>query len=368
MQLEKVSLKQHIKVTMPDDFLTKVIYLCKRISEVEWSGVLFYEFKGSIQDPVNVEIILKDILLMHKGTTGYTEYSFDEKVVGFIMDNNYMSYKMGHIHSHAKLGVFFSGTDLDELNDNSEFHNFYLSLIVNNVLDMQAKIAFRAISSGNKVQYMAKNEKGEEYQVVDESIKTNLLCIYDCDLVTSIKNQTEVFKERVTEIIKIADEKFKNTTVNANMGLTRPNSELERLSNDTTDFRSPFWKSEDETEQDETDVIDLIIDDIYFDFAKYLLLLGNPQKEEDKDNDIETVIEDCMIAGYGETLPNSILEMYMSLYEHFFDNSPEAQSKEAFLETLENVISIFEDYEATYNYIGKLVLALKSFATKVSIG
>ena len=33
---------------------------------------------------------------------------------------------------------------MDELIENSEFHNFYLSVIVNTKMDVTAKIAFRA--------------------------------------------------------------------------------------------------------------------------------------------------------------------------------------------------------------------------------
>lgn len=41
------------------------------------------------------------------------------------------------------MDVFFSGTDKQELVTNSEHHNFYLSLIVNNRNEMTAKVAFR---------------------------------------------------------------------------------------------------------------------------------------------------------------------------------------------------------------------------------
>lgn len=43
--------------------------------------------------------------------------------------------RIGHIHSHNTMGVFFSGTDWGELEDNAPNHNYYLSLIVNNFMD-----------------------------------------------------------------------------------------------------------------------------------------------------------------------------------------------------------------------------------------
>ena len=45
-------------------------------------------------------------------------------------------WKVGHIHSHNVMRVFFSGTDMDELHDNAPSHNFYVSLIVNNLLTL----------------------------------------------------------------------------------------------------------------------------------------------------------------------------------------------------------------------------------------
>jgi hypothetical protein len=54
------------------------------------------------------------------------------------------------------MNVFFSGTDMGELNDNSPKHNIYLSLIVNNYLDMTAKLAF----IGKPYSYVCKDDKG----------------------------------------------------------------------------------------------------------------------------------------------------------------------------------------------------------------
>ena len=54
-------------------------YLCKAIPEVEWSGILLYEVKGSIKDAKNMSLIVKDIIPMDKGSHTYTEYNFIEE-------------------------------------------------------------------------------------------------------------------------------------------------------------------------------------------------------------------------------------------------------------------------------------------------
>ena len=64
---------------------------------MEWSGVLFYDVVGTIADPTNMVIHLREIFLMDKGTAGHTAYNYDEELVGFRMDNpttNFM--KIGH--------------------------------------------------------------------------------------------------------------------------------------------------------------------------------------------------------------------------------------------------------------------------------
>jgi proteasome lid subunit RPN8/RPN11 len=99
---------------------------------------------------------------MNKGSKAFTEYDFSDKaLIDYRMDNlESHDWKIGHIHSHNTMRVFFSGTDMSELIDNSEFHNYYVSLIVNNFMETTAKVAFRGepISST----YLCKNEDGSD--------------------------------------------------------------------------------------------------------------------------------------------------------------------------------------------------------------
>jgi len=81
---------------MPLKVLHQIQHLCKEISKVEWSGVLFYKTEGSIKDPENMVITLEDILPMHKGTGTYTEYSFGPEVVEHVMANDLLEHKIGH--------------------------------------------------------------------------------------------------------------------------------------------------------------------------------------------------------------------------------------------------------------------------------
>ena len=160
--------------------LNKIKYLCREIPKVEWSGVLFYKVKGSITKPETFECIITDILPMDMGTSAYTEYEFNQDVVDYIeQDDERFDWKIGHIHSHNTMKTYFSATDMSELNDNSEFHNYYLSLIVNNFMDMVAKIAYRAEADG--FSYRATDEWGNTY-IKQIKMVEQLMMIHDCDI------------------------------------------------------------------------------------------------------------------------------------------------------------------------------------------
>ncbi len=131
----------------------QVRFLCQEIASVEWSGVLFYSTEGEFGSE-NFKCVAEELILMDIGSSAYTEYEFGEDFVGKMMKNpRLLKMKKGHIHSHNSMAVFFSGTDDGELRTNSEFHNIYLSLIVNNRNEMQAKLAFRATEKETVIEF-----------------------------------------------------------------------------------------------------------------------------------------------------------------------------------------------------------------------
>lgn len=185
-----------IQVFIPEDVLLKIKYLCQIIPQDEWSGILLYKVEGSIKDPKNCKLILKDIIPMDKGSKTYTEYTFNEKF-GEVVDDKMIDYfnanmhamdedwKIGHIHSHNSMDVFFSGTDTEELHENASSHNFYLSLIVNNWMDFTAKVASKITAKNSmKVVYTALDENGKEYEVSSEplDVMTEKIIEFDCEI------------------------------------------------------------------------------------------------------------------------------------------------------------------------------------------
>lgn len=208
-QLSKTYSKERIKLKLSKDIYCKILYLCNKIHNVEWSGVLFYDVKGNIKNASKMSCTVKDILPMDMGSAAYTEYSFDSRVNTYIeKDEERFDWFIGHIHSHNNMKTFFSSTDMDELNDNSEHHNFYLSLIVNNKMSMTAKIAQRIKVSG--ITYLGNDKEGNTYKK-SYSPDNEVLMIYDCEI--QVEEFDDEFTDAVTKIIsknkKQANKKFK---------------------------------------------------------------------------------------------------------------------------------------------------------------
>jgi proteasome lid subunit RPN8/RPN11 len=199
------------KLSITQNLLYKIYRLCQVNNPVEWSAVLIYKIlEGSVEDPGNFKLEAIDLFLMDIGTSGYTEYEFDESVAGFLCDNpKYMEvgYALGHIHSHNNMETFFSGTDKQELKDNAPNHEFYLSLIVNNKNNMCAKIAIAEevetiVTTNRKTRGFKNWFKGTPKKTMSSSVVD-----YDCDI--RLLSDT-TFEKRLIEIKDISEARPKH--------------------------------------------------------------------------------------------------------------------------------------------------------------
>lgn len=402
-KLERLHLTNKVKLTIPDDVIYKIKYLCKSIAKDEWSGVLFYQVEGSIKDTANMNIILKDILLMDKGDKTNTKFNWDEDVVEYQMNNpESIEWLKGHIHSHNTMAVFFSGTDWDELNDNCTAHNFYLSVIVNNFIDIEAKVAFTAEST-NK--YSCKDEDGNNYilTVSHDGFKPYMFT-YDC-VIDIPEHQIVVpdeFKDRITLIeekaAKKAQEASKSIVVSHNTTYPpvykdRSNKRdnqtptFDKYNNWGDDYReasyqssfpgydktkkenSESWKEAEEWknfmqggQMDNTEEVDVAASTIEQQFAVYILRLGNTVDDDELIDALEDIEESKLS---GEDLCNSIMQMYGALHETFFDKMTKYQSDDAFLDVLEEVIGIYEEHLEDYPFLTPTIVALKETGNKL---
>jgi hypothetical protein len=173
--------------------------------------MLFYETEGKFGEE-GFKVTAKSLFLLDIGTQSYTEYDpADPELIKFMMANpETLMLKKGHIHSHNNMAVFFSGTDDDELVDNSGFHNFYLSLIVNNKNDMCAKIAFKAkTETETNVTLTFLDEKGKEKKKNLTSKKEEQsIYVYKCNIIKSVESVEDSFESRFQELKGIKDRKI----------------------------------------------------------------------------------------------------------------------------------------------------------------
>ena len=165
-----VKLNKTVTLKLSERLQNQILQLCTRINTVEWSSTLFYKIEeGNFGEDYCV-LHADTQYLQDIGTQAYTEYEFGPDYFQYLMANpEMMDYKQGHLHSHNSMNVFFSGTDDKELIVNSEFHNYYLSLIVNNLNEMTARVAFR-VTKRSKIAKAITSTL--EYRDSDGTIKT----------------------------------------------------------------------------------------------------------------------------------------------------------------------------------------------------
>lgn len=175
--------------------------------------MLFYRLEGTIKDIENMAITPIEIMLRDIGTASTTGFVYDRECVNYMMKNEHLEEDgiyHGMIHSHHSMNVFFSGTDVDELQDNAEAHNFYLSLVINNFMEMVAKVVFVGTSTHPKV-YTCTDELGEAYEFEIENSEKALM-VYDCKI------------EQPEEEI-VVDQQFKQTLQEVRMKINKRNEE-----------------------------------------------------------------------------------------------------------------------------------------------
>ena len=205
--LPMVRLESKAVLKITKEFNHFVNYLCKKINNIEWSGVLFFESEGEINTSEGVIITPIDIYPMDMGSSAYTEYDFSEEVFDYYEKHpERFGMKYGHIHSHHSMGAFFSGTDSQELIDNCVNHSYYISVIVNNNEDIVAKIAIpgkRKIVSNSA--YMFSGLLGSIINISrkndnEEDVMYYVDMVVERDFEKDFEN--ELFYSRVNQIIE----------------------------------------------------------------------------------------------------------------------------------------------------------------------
>jgi hypothetical protein len=191
------------KLIIPADVLSQITYLHASIGKTEWSGILFYDVKkGNVSNPKNFELEAKYIYLMDVGSASYTEYEPDSDLIDvYDKFEEAINWKTGHVHTHHGMGAFFSGTDTDELKENVDKYNYYLSLIVNFDGKYCAKVAF--LSDVNIESGMNYSDESGKKHVFKIKEKETRMVVINMDILYGIDSFT---KERIIQINKKIEE------------------------------------------------------------------------------------------------------------------------------------------------------------------
>jgi len=103
--------------------------------------------------------------------------------------------------------VFFSGTDIEELAENSAAHDYYLSLITNNRGEFCAKVAHRGrLETRGRTKYWAKGNGNAEVQIGGTDLDTDAeaVLVHRCDIECPrpyVPPVDEGFEKAVADII-----------------------------------------------------------------------------------------------------------------------------------------------------------------------
>ena len=350
--------------------------MCQKINTVEWSGVLLYSVKGSIKNFDTIELTVEDIFPMDKGTAGSTGYELGDEIIDYKMSNpESLSWKMGMIHSHHNMRSYFSGVDMSELSDNTEFHNYYLSLVVNNDKDMVAKVAFRGDIKG----YECKNEQGEPWTLKLSKAKQAMFT-FDCKIISNVV-LTEVsksFADRTQEIIDQAGKKKHVMAREAKKFVDKPTKDWNRYNKHQKSIQQknlPPW-FEDEEDEDLNDwnqsfvpptmknKKDMSEDERYWDFARFLLRFG---EDLDGPDTLENALEDIsIIVENANAYTGKVITMYPALFEKYWDIFGEINT-ETFLITTSEVLDILENYEGLFDIVEPLIKGLELMVQKMQV-
>lgn len=354
---------------LPEKVVNQIKFLCSSIALVEWSGILFYSIEGSIEDPANLVITIEDILPMHKGTSTYTEYAFNEDVIDYMEENEEAeNWKMGHIHSHNSMAVYFSGTDWSELEDNAPNHNFYVSLIVNNFMQFCAKVCFIAQSKETQAfTFSAKNEKGEMYTYSKEDYEVNeqKLISYDCKIDSPVGEIaiSEGFSKSVDRIIKESEVSSTHKTtenwasgkapihmnakdygnswqarIAAQAAEKRRKDNLNKENDDAWNNHFMGTSTEDEEFSSLADAMsiddDVEVKDIE-EFTMFALNCANPVDDYADIDDIVVAYKKYYITP--DKLSIKVLDTYQAAYDKWYDQRSDKDDPTVFLTILEGV-------------------------------
>lgn len=202
-------------VNIPSKIFSDIYYLHSKYQGKEWSGHLYYNTQGDLNNPNELIIDVKEFVLLDLGSAAFTEIdpTGEQLIEMYDKRPQILTMKHGCIHTHHNMRTFFSGTDTDTLLENAANYNFFLSVIVNNAGDTIAKISLQGFIEEPETTNLHKFKFGKgfiEKIITKEKKVTEIVYVYDC--IIKIENSVE---EEFDKLLKAKEAKFKIEALNS---------------------------------------------------------------------------------------------------------------------------------------------------------
>lgn len=182
VQAKKINIPKVGKLFLSDKVKEYIDCLHKEIGAVEWSGMLFYKIESGDIKTMKDMVFKSDFIYPRDiGTHTYTETIAGADVAeAYDVYEDGIESSIGLIHSHNNFSTFFSGTDIQELEDNAKLYNYYISLIVNFDGKYCAKIAFPGRQKATSVTTLTDSD-GKPYEFKNDT-ECDVIFIGDLDV------------------------------------------------------------------------------------------------------------------------------------------------------------------------------------------
>lgn len=188
-------------LTIPQNVERKIRFLCNKIHDIEWSGILFFDYRGSFETN-DLEIICRDIYVMDIGVSTYTEFDMNPDVISYMAQNQeLLDCQSGLVHSHHAMKTYMSGTDLNTLKEEGIDRNNFVSLIVNNEGTYTAAITRKIKSKKEYISYEFFGE-GEKHDIIDNNEEITIEYYYLNIIKEGETLEFNDIEERINEIKK----------------------------------------------------------------------------------------------------------------------------------------------------------------------
>ena len=218
MRLEKQS-SPGMQLIISHNAQEEIRLLCGVFPNREWSGYLVYRMAYSKEEE-DYHIYIDRIIPLDVGTETETEYDdgyIPQAVKDLLEDDGEL--RLGHIHSHNTQEVFFSSTDINELVRGAERSEPYLSLIVNNLMEMEAKLCVPAKPLTGQDIILGYMTPLPQTNVVTRHISElePLLLLWECPITLEGGSEDILFNRLLLELLGKLQQKLSNQTYSSSL-------------------------------------------------------------------------------------------------------------------------------------------------------